>query len=58
MRSGSLDEIHQPNLIDSKITSIPGIGDTLGPIILGEIGNVDRFSSVKKLIALLDLILL
>ena len=37
--------------IDSKIMSIPGIGDTLGPIILGEIGNVDRFSNVKKLIA-------
>ncbi len=28
-----------------------GIGDILGPSILGEIGNVDRFSSVKKLIA-------
>ncbi|HMB45740.1 MAG TPA: transposase [Candidatus Methanoperedens sp.] len=39
------------NRINSKIMSIPGIGDTLGPIILGEIGNVDRFSSVKKLIA-------
>lgn len=38
-------------LIDSKIMSIPGIGDTLGPIILGEIGYVDRFSNVKKLIA-------
>ncbi|MDP2844616.1 MAG: IS110 family transposase, partial [Candidatus Methanoperedens sp.] len=38
-------------LIDSKIMSIPGIGDTLGPIILGEIGRVDRFSNVKKLIA-------
>ena len=38
-------------LIDSKIISIPGIGDTLGPIILGEIGSVDRFSNVKKLIA-------
>ncbi|MDP2767010.1 MAG: IS110 family transposase [Candidatus Methanoperedens sp.] len=38
-------------LISSKIMSIPGIGDILGPIILGEIGNVDRFSSVKKLIA-------
>lgn len=35
--------------IDSKIMSIPG--DTLGPIILGEIGCVDRFSNVKKLIA-------
>jgi len=39
------------NLIDSKIMSIPGIGDILGAIILGEIGNVDRFSSAKKLIA-------
>jgi len=39
------------NRIDSKIMSIPGIGDTLGPIILGEIGNIDRFSNVKKLIA-------
>ncbi|MCE8426518.1 MAG: IS110 family transposase [Candidatus Methanoperedens sp.] len=39
------------NRINSKIMSIPGIGDTLGPIILCEIGNVDRFSSVKKLIA-------
>jgi transposase len=39
------------NRINSKIMSIPGIGDTLGPIILGEIGNVDRFSNVKKLIA-------
>jgi len=26
------------NLIDSKIMSIPGVGDILGPIILGEIG--------------------
>ena len=38
-------------LIDSKIMSIPGIGDTLGPIILGEIGSIDRFSGGKKLIA-------
>jgi transposase len=38
-------------LIDSKIMSIPGIGDILGPIILGEIGNADRFSSAKKLVA-------
>jgi len=37
--------------IDSKIMSVPGIGEILGPIILGEIGNVDRFSNVKKLIA-------
>jgi transposase len=37
--------------IESKIISIPGIGEILGPIILGEIGNVDRFSNAKKLIA-------
>jgi transposase len=36
---------------DSKITSVPGISGILGPIILGEIANVDRFTSVKKLIA-------
>lgn len=36
---------------DSKIMSIPGISGILGPIILGEIANVDRFTSVKKLIA-------
>jgi transposase len=38
-------------LVDSKIISIPGIGDTLGPMILGEIGNADRFPTAKKLIA-------
>ncbi len=38
-------------LIDSKIMSIPGIGSILGPIILGEIGCIDRFSNAKKLIA-------
>ncbi len=37
--------------IDTKIMSIPGIADILGPTILGEIGNVDRFSNVKKLVA-------
>lgn len=42
---------HMMKLIDSKIMSIPGIGDTLGPMILGEIGDADRFSSAKKLIA-------
>jgi len=38
-------------LIDSKIMSIPGIGDTLGPMILGEIGDASRFPTAKKLIA-------
>lgn len=36
---------------DSKIMTIPGISEILGPIILGEIANVDRFASAKKLIA-------
>jgi len=38
-------------LTDTKIMSIPGIADILGPTILGEIGNVERFSNVKKLVA-------
>ncbi len=37
--------------IGSKITSVPGISEISGAIILGEIGNIDRFSSIKKLIA-------
>ncbi len=46
------DKIDQMmKLIDSKIMSIPGIGGILGPIILGEVGNIDRFSNVKKLVA-------
>ncbi len=38
-------------LIDSKITSIPGISEVLGAAILGEIGNIDRFDNVKQLVA-------
>ena len=38
-------------LIDSKITTIPGIATITGATILGEIGDVDRFSSAKKLVA-------
>ncbi len=46
------DKIDQMmKLIDTKIMSIPGIGGILGPIILGEIGNIGRFSSAKKLVA-------
>lgn len=37
--------------IDSQITTIPGIGNNLGAVILGEIGEVGRFSNVKKLVA-------
>jgi len=38
-------------MIDSKITTIPGIATITGATILGEIGDVDRFSSAKKLVA-------
>lgn len=38
-------------LIDSKITTIPGISGILGAVILGEIANIERFSNVKKLVA-------
>lgn len=33
------------------LKSIPGIGDTLAPIILGEIGDIERFSNAKQLVA-------
>jgi len=38
-------------MIDSKITTIPGIATITGATILGEIGGVYRFSSAKKLVA-------
>ncbi len=37
--------------LDSVIMSIPGIGAIDGAMILGEIGNIDRFSSPAKLLA-------
>lgn len=37
--------------IDTQITSITGIGDVLGAIILSEIGNISRFSEASKLVA-------
>jgi transposase len=37
--------------IDSTITSIPGIGKVTGAVILGEIGNIERFDSPAKLVA-------
>ncbi|MCI1956203.1 MAG: IS110 family transposase [Oscillospiraceae bacterium] len=36
---------------DSYITTIPGIGDTLGAIILSEIGDINRFDASNKLVA-------
>lgn len=37
--------------LNSKITQIPGIGPILGAVILSEIGDINRFSSSKKLVA-------
>ncbi len=37
--------------INSKIITVPGIGNILGPMILAEIGDINRFSSAKKLVA-------
>jgi transposase len=33
------------------ITSIPGIGEVLGATVLAEIGDINRFSNAKKLVA-------
>ena len=37
--------------LDSVIITIPGIGYINGGMILGEIGNIHRFSNPKKLLA-------
>ena len=37
--------------IDSPVTTIPGIGDVTAATILGEIGDISRFSSPSKLVA-------
>lgn len=47
-------DIHISNImeqLDSPISSIPGIGIWLGAIIISEIGDINRFSSPKKLLA-------
>jgi len=36
---------------NSFITTIPGIGDTLGASIMGEIGDINRFDTPGKLVA-------
>ena len=36
---------------DTYITTIPGIGDTIGAIILSEIGDIRRFDAPNKLVA-------
>jgi len=37
--------------IPQKITTIPGIGETIAGVILGEIGDIQRFSDKRKLVA-------
>jgi hypothetical protein len=37
--------------INSPITTIPGIGNIIGATILGEIGDISRFSTPSKLVA-------
>lgn len=37
--------------LNSPITSIPGFGIVTGAAILGEIGDISRFSSASKLVA-------
>lgn len=37
--------------VPQKLTTIPGIGEVLAGAILGEIGDISRFSSKKKLVA-------
>lgn len=48
LESKIADILHQTNQV---ITTIPGIGDTLGAVILSEIGDIYRFDAPGKLVA-------
>lgn len=37
--------------VNSVVTTIPGVGPAIGAIIIGEIGDISRFSNPKKLVA-------
>jgi transposase len=37
--------------LNTPITTCPGVGNVLGAVILGEIGDITRFSEPKKLVA-------
>jgi len=37
--------------LNTKLTTIPGIGTTLGAVIISEIGDINRFEKPKQLIA-------
>ena len=39
------------NMLDTKITTIPGVGYTTAGLILGEIGDINNFSNSDKLIS-------
>jgi len=39
------------NAIPQKLTTIPGIGEILAGVILGEVGDIQRFSDKRKLVA-------
>ncbi len=43
-------------LIDSPITTIPGIANTLAAVIISEIGDINNFSSASKLLAYAGLV--
>lgn len=42
---------HLLKQVNQVITTIPGIGDTLGAIIVSEIGDINRFDAPNKLVA-------
>ena len=51
-----VDEVQEKILeiyskLDSFLLSIPGVGNTLAPIILAEIGDINNFSTPSKLVA-------
>ena len=53
---GQINEIEkkidvQLKKLNSVIQTIPGVGPATGAIILGEIGDINRFSTPKKLVA-------
>ena len=54
---GQVDELDQEiaklmaHLPQQQITSVPGVGPVLGAAILGEIGDIARFGSIKSLVA-------
>lgn len=46
------DEINRIMLnLGSPITTVPGVGKTLGAVIIGEIGGIERFDHASKLVA-------